>query len=254
MKNSIPTAVVNPAQSLAQNRCSRLPVLPGEIADVRTFAGAQAPSTEQIFHPVADRLSIFFFIRGTGSVVAEEKTFTASPWALFIPAFRAPFSFTCAPDVPLEYLEIELAVTPEDAKDLEATKKLLPYFIRYADCRTYREAIKSEKTVNRTLVPEKIIPRFCMGSVETAGPDAVGAHRHPMLEQLFFGLKDNLCDVTADAKAVSFGEFVLLHVPSGSEHGVRVNTGCKLHYLWLDFFKDREGVEWIAKMHKPNDA
>ena len=55
-----------------------------------------------------------------------------------------------------------------------------------------------------------------------------------MLEQLFFGLPDNNCFVRADDDEIPFGENVLLHIPLGSNHSVRVEPGHKLHYLWLD--------------------
>jgi hypothetical protein len=124
-----------------------------------------------------------------------------------------------------------------------------PYFTTWSKCKKYKEAIKSAKTINRMLLPENIVPRFCLGSVETAGPDKVGTHAHPMLEQLFFGLKMNDCIVTADEEKTSFRENDLLHIPLGSEHGVLVNNGKKLCYIWIDFFHNREGMQYIAENH-----
>jgi len=86
--------------------------------------------------------------------------------------------------------------------------------------------------------------------VETTGPDAVAAHRHPMLEQLFLGLQDNDITVTADAVTARLTAFDILHIPPGSNHGAQVGAGKKLHYVWMDFFMTKEGQEWL-KMHKP---
>jgi hypothetical protein len=149
-------------------------------------------------------------------------------------------------------LEILMAISEAELAVL-AARGNFAYFVSYADCSTYREAIKSEKTISRTLVPENLLPRFCMGSVETTGPDLVAAHRHPMLEQLFLGLPENNCFVRADDDETPFGGNVLLHIPLGSNHSVRVEPGQKLHYLWLDFFRSQEGMRWITDMHKTEE-
>jgi mannose-6-phosphate isomerase-like protein (cupin superfamily) len=253
MKNPIPSSLFNPSASMMGRRYFCLPILPGEISGAQTFAGAQAPSTEQALSHTPDTLSVFFFVKGSGLARVDDRPFSINPWSLLIPGPGAETIFVSEPPESLEYLEIIFSMTPEDKKDLEQKQGSLPYFIRYADCKKYKEAIKSEKTINRTLVPENIIPRFCMGSVETSGPDAVGVHKHPMLEQLFFGLAENACTVKADDTEAPFGEYNLLHIPLGSEHGVYVAEGRKLHYLWLDFFKDKKGIEWITQMHKPDD-
>ena len=126
----------------------------------------------------------------------------------------------------------------------EAEPALLPY----SGCPTYREAIKSSRTVSRTIVPQGPVPRFCMGSVQVTGPDVVAAHRHPMLEQLFFGLPGNRCTLSADEDRIAFGELSLVHIPRGSSHGVTVEEGYGLHYLWMDFFEG-DDMSYISEHH-----
>jgi hypothetical protein len=145
---------------------------------------------------------------------------------------------------------LEIAYEQSPAELIEAAKAGdAPQVVHYADCPTYREAIKSPQTKNRTLVAPGRIPRFAMGSVETAGPDAVAPHAHPMLEQLFFGLPPNDCTVTADGFAVPFGAPILLYIPRGSTHGAQVAAGRRLHYLWLDFFPTAADMQWIKDQH-----
>lgn len=124
------------------------------------------------------------------------------------------------------------------------------YFRKFTDCEPYKEAIKSPKTTSRTVLPAQYIPRVAMGTVDTTGPDEVGAHRHPMLDQLFLALATNDAIVTADEAQARFTEFSLLHIPLGSLHGVKVESGKKLYYMWMDFFTTKEGEEWL-KTHKP---
>jgi hypothetical protein len=71
-----------------------------------------------------------------------------------------------------------------------------------------------------------------------------------MLEQLFFGLPGNACMVTADDVEQTLGERVLLHIPLGSSHSVRVKEGRRMHYIWMDFFRNEEDLTYIQEQHK----
>jgi mannose-6-phosphate isomerase-like protein (cupin superfamily) len=238
--------------SLLKKGACALPLLPGEIKGVTSFYGAVDNTKKHEFKSPGNRIQVLFFLSGQGQASLKSAIYAIREMSVFIPPMGETW-FLQAFDGPLEFLDLQWDMRKDDKKDLETAKKFLPYFISYSACKTYREAIKSPKTVNRTIVPENVIPRFCMGSVETEGPDSVGAHKHPMLEQHFFGLVGNDCVVKADSAEAGLGERMLLHIPLGSEHGVRVDEGKKLHYLWLDFFPDKKGVEWITKMHKKDE-
>src|SRR5262249_24808278 len=110
------------------------------------------------------------------------------------------------------------------------------YMRKFKDCPEYTEDIKSRKTINRMLLPEGYVPRFGLGSVRTRGPDRVGSHVHPMLDQLYLGMDDCRCTVHAGrARTVLEGD-CLLHIPLASRHGATVAAGDTLYYLWFDFF------------------
>lgn len=98
-------------------------------------------------------------------------------------------------------------------------------------------------------MPEEIVPRLCIGSVMTSGPDKVAAHTHPMLEQLFFGLQGNDIEVFADEAKRRFIEGDLLHIPLGSMHGATVEAGKELHYIWIDLFNSMADMDYIKKHH-----
>lgn len=91
-----------------------------------------------------------------------------------------------------------------------------------------------------------------MGTVQAKGPDEVGAHEHAMLEQLFLSLSKNNCVVYADDAKVNFAQHTLLHIPLGSRHSVSVEQDEMMYYVWMDFFLDKQGEEWL-KTHKVND-
>jgi hypothetical protein len=66
-----------------------------------------------------------------------------------------------------------------------------PHIQIYRNAKHYRDRNKSEKTISRAVIEQRIIPRFAFGSVETYGVDAVKSHDHPMLDQYFFSFPEN---------------------------------------------------------------
>jgi len=58
--------------------------------------------------------------------------------------------------------------------------------------------------------------------------------------------------VYADDVSCAFGGNMLLHIPLGSEHRVRVEPGKALHYIWIDRFRSASDVSWITQNHFEN--
>ncbi|RIH64468.1 hypothetical protein D1164_14000 [Mariniphaga sediminis] len=142
-----------------------------------------------------------------------------------------------------------------DEKDTQAVKRKTGNFDRLyikalVDCPAYKEDIKSDKTLNRMILPDGLVPRFAMGSVETEGPDEVGEHEHPMLDQIFFGLEGCRCRCFADGESIVLTENMMLHIPLGAKHSVSVEAGDKLAYIWMDFFLTMEGEKYMGEQHQ----
>ena len=152
----------------------------------------------------------------------------------------------------LHYLKISCKLSVQDYKDLQelpAENTQNVYFAKFTDCQSYTEAIKSPNTVSRTILSNEYIPRVAMGTVQTKGPDKVAAHEHPMLEQLFLGLSKNNCIVYADEDKVDFPQYSVVHVPLGSRHSISVEKDQIMYYVWMDFFLDKKGEDWL-QTHK----
>jgi hypothetical protein len=226
-------------------------VLHGEIDGLRTVFHALPPGAVLQPSTSADEGRVFLFTSGCGRVEDSTAVFEIAEVAIYAPRHETPFTVTATAST-LLLLELVVDLSATDRAELEANAARYPLFLSYSDCPTYRERIKSDKTVSRTLLAEHTFPRLCIGSVQTTGDDRVAEHQHPMLEQLFFGLDDNHCILRADAAEMEFGEGVLLHIPLGSTHGVEVHAPHRLHYIWIDLFSDREGMEWIVQEHVPN--
>ena len=199
--------------------------------------------------------TIYLFVKGKGTATAENTDYEIVPETILLPNAVKQITIKTAKNDTLHYLKINSKLTAQDLLDLKEfpvknTQNV--YYAKFTDCQSYTEPIKSPNTVSRTILPNKYIPRIAMGTVQTKGPDAVGAHKHPMLEQLFLGLSKNNCVVYADEAKVDFSEFDVLHIPLGSSHSVSVEKDDVLYYVWMDFFLDKKGEEWL-KTHNTSD-
>jgi mannose-6-phosphate isomerase-like protein (cupin superfamily) len=230
-------------------------LLPGEIADIEVNHIILAGPFSQVETLSKTQDAIFIFIKGPGILKAGDRTYNINPECIALPTSYSSIRINVAEGDTLHYVKIEKKLSPQDLEDIKA----LPsenrngiYFAKFDDCKAYTEKIKSPNTVSRTVLPKDYIPRVAMGTVETIGPDEVGAHEHPMLDQLFLGLARNDAIVYADDRSVHFTEYTILHIPIGSSHWVTVDEGKKMYYQWMDFFISKEGEEWL-KTHKSID-
>jgi hypothetical protein len=198
-------------------------------------------------------VNMFIFIKGKGLLIADTNTYNLVPESLAIPATYDSIVFDVPKGEVLHYVLFKRLITESDKNDFDSypeENKVDMFFTEFADCEPYSEKIKSPNTISRTVLPQDIMPRLALGTVEAPGPDAVGAHEHAMLDQLFLGLAGNDITAHADDKSTAFGEFELLHIPKGSSHWVTVGENKMMYYLWMDFFTTKEGQEWL-KTHKP---
>jgi hypothetical protein len=234
------------------NNVYRKPVLEGEIKGINTWYIELNKNVSYPVKPRENSASAYLVTHGTATLTQGSRKFKVNGLNLFVPSVKDEALILADKDG-FGMLEIKIKLTEAEYQLLKQEHEKLPYFVDYTQCRTYKEAIKSEKTVSRMILPENIIPRFCMGSVETSGPDKVGAHAHAMLEQLFFGLKMNDCIVNADGIKQPFRENILLHIPLGSMHEVLVEDGKVLNYIWMDLFRSQEDMGYIKENHIMQD-
>lgn len=229
-------------------------LLHGEIAGTKIEHISLVGPLIQTLQITKDSVSMFLFIKGNASLKADATTYDIVPETIAVPFYVSSALSLQVPEG--ETLHIVRFVKKYSDQDLEDLKnfptenKYDLYFTKFSDCHPYTEKIKSPNTVSRTVLAADIVPRVALGTVETKGPDAVGAHEHPMLDQLFLGLTNNDIVVHADKKSRKFKAYSLLHIPIGSSHWATVDKNKTMYYLWMDFFLTKEGQEWL-KTHKP---
>ena len=152
-------------------------------------------------------------------------------------------------------LEIRWDMNTEDKAEIGSGCTVYPVTGRYEDALQYRDPFKSEKTISRALLPQRTIPRFAMGSVETYGDDLIGQHAHPLLDQFFFSFPENDMDLLIDDIVYPMKGNSLVHIPLGSDHGVSVKGKQTAHYIWIDFIQDPEKAnQYLDEVHKPTGS
>ena len=228
-------------------------LLSGELADLQITHKAFVGPALQKFVFSGENTEMFIFIKGNGQLKADSLTFDVCPESIAIPIALDSFSLEIPDGEVLHLVRFSKQLTPGDQEDLmkfNRNNKYQVFFRKFSECESYTEKIKSPNTVSRTVLPADIIPRVSLGTVDAPGPDEVGAHQHPMLEQLFLGLAGNDITVHADDKSVGLKEYSIVHIPLGSSHWAEVAENKKMYYMWMDFFLTKKGQEWL-KTHKP---
>lgn len=229
-------------------------LLVGEITDLKNEHIAYVGPTKQTINLSDEEVSMFLFIKGNGTLQAGSLTQILSPESIAIPMNGiSQIQFVVPEGEEFHFLKFTKKMSPQDLEDLNHFPKENKYelfFTRFKDCEPYTEKIKSPNTISRTVLPANIVPRISLGTVQAMGPDKVGAHKHPMLEQFFLGLSNNDITVYADETFTEFKAYSLLHIPLGSNHSVTVDENKKMNYMWMDFFLTKEGEAWL-NTHKP---
>ena len=223
-------------------------VLPQEIEGVEIDFISILGDYELSVSSQAQSYDVILNLSGEGILVSEGEELKFNSNFIIRPAFNKHYSISVQNDKEIHFLRIRKFLSDIDLQyifnSMETHAKV--YMETLASCPVYTEEIKSSKTINRMILPEGLVPRFCMGSVETTGPDLVMEHEHPMLDQLFFGLE--IANVPSWPMEVytTLSENMTLHIPLGSKHSVSVAEGEVLAYIWLDFFLTLEGQKYMG--------
>jgi hypothetical protein len=226
-------------------------ILPGEVEGVfieyvslkggGTFRGFSKPQY----------YDVILFFKGSGKVRINDHKYRVEGIFIVRIPYKRQYSIHVKQGEEIHFLRIRKSLDNNDLRVISQNKREHSrMFIKSLDeCQVYTEDIKSSKSLNRMILPEGMVPRFCMGCVETAGPDSVAEHEHSMLDQLIFGLEDCKCTCIADGNSTLLLENMLLHIPLGSKHSVSVADGDRLAYVWFDFFLTLEGQKYMISQH-----
>ena len=177
-------------------------LLEGEIAGAETYVHKLAAGDTVGYEESGTAAHIFILSRGevniSGVMLAGRG----------IAAFPPSEELTLTARTDSLVFEIAWELTEEEISTLDKA----PYSLRYDDAKRYTEDCKSEKTISRTLLKEKILPRIAIGSVETYGDDRIANHEHPYVDQLFFSFGENDMQVVIGDESVPMGGDTLYEI------------------------------------------
>jgi hypothetical protein len=235
---------------------SRKNILQGEVPQVSPEY-ISGKGSFKIDEPASTQhYDVLLSLKGNARIEIDGKSYPVGAFYIARIPYNKAYSIHVGKDTTFYCMRFRESLDDADraviAKDMEQHSQV--YIKAIDDCPKYTESIKSAKTVNRMLLPEGMVPRFCMGTVTTEGPDKVGTHIHPMLDQFFMGLDSCECNVYADGAEAVLKENMLLHIPLASNHSSSVDAGKKLNYLWMDFFKTLEGQKYMNEQHQMVDT
>lgn len=227
-----------------------LVLLKGEIPGATPVHHTLTAGSTQAFPANAGYWHILILIEGSAEFTTDGKTYSHSERVTFVPANDKELIVKALCDT--QILEIQWIITDEDKELLKEYKTEFPVNVPYKDSIQYIDRNKSEKTISRMMIPQRVIPRFSLGSVESYGYDLVKSHSHPMLDQFFFSFPENDMDVLINGEPIPMKGNIIMHIPLGADHGVEVTGDRDLHYMWIDFMPDNAaGLKRLDDSHHP---
>ena len=212
-------------------------LLPGCIPGATPYHHAIMAGSTLTLQPGAFH-HILVLITGEVEFTTDKNSYIFHERVSFVPNPKLSVDIKALADCQL--LEIRWDWKEGDDKLAGEYKTQFPHIQIYRNAKQYHDKNKSEKTISRSVIDQRIIPRFAFGSVETYGVDAVKSHDHPMLDQYFFSFPENEMDVLIDFKPIHMRGNELMYIPLGCMHGIDIKQGEHCHYLWIDFYPDND--------------
>lgn len=236
---------------LNQKTSGRRLLYDGEIPGTRMYHLVLGAGREFVSEKDPMLLRVFFLVEGDATFCAQDQTHRFRERAVYLPMPEQELTILASEDTCL--MELHWKLNPEDAEFLKKSGVTFPFTRIYSECPQYHEDVKSDKSVSRTILDHHQMPRIAMGSNQSYGPDQVGIHTHPLLDQYFFSFPENKVNLIINGEIVPFGGDTVLHIPLGSYHGVDVPADGQMHYIWIDFMADPKAIAFLDSIHTPTD-
>lgn len=194
-----------------------------------------------------NQVNVFFLLNGNISFSDDNNFVNFAEKAFYI---KDPNSkLEVATEKQANMLQIIWKIEDNEMSSFKSNLKNINNYGKYSESLRYKDFMKSDKTISRSIIEQKIILRFAFGSVETYGNDLVGQHSHPLIDQFFFSFEENDMILFIDDYKHSMKGFTLLHIPLVSNHGVKIEENGCAHYLWIDFIINSEGEDYLDRIH-----
>ena len=222
-----------------ENGLARQRILAETSPDIDLVMGAlQAGCTwdPEIFSE-EDKMQIFVFTGGCGIVRSGNRIFSIDEQSVFIPDFDREEVQICAGEEELRFIHIVGPMIDVDRRQMKHCHYILPRFVRFSESIRYTERFTQEsgaKVWQHSVIAGRHLGRYTMGWVIGEGPDFVGQHVHPSLEQWYFMLDGADFIYHAGDKAIPVKEGDVSFTPHGTYHGSECTEDGFINYLWFE--------------------
>ncbi len=193
-----------------------------------------------------DKMQIFTFTAGTGTVKSNNKIYFIDEMSVFIPDFDKETVEVAAGDRDLEFIHIIGPMNETDRRQMDNCQYVLPRFVKFSQSIQYTERFTQEsgaKVKQHSIIAGRHLGRYTMGWVIGKGPDFVGQHTHPTLEQWYFMLDG--ADFTYDAgdSSIDVKAGDVSFTPHGTSHGSSCKEDGFIHYIWFELNRAWDEIE-----------
>lgn len=192
-----------------------------------------------------EKMQIFFFTGRTGVVKSGTAIYAIDDQAVFIPDFdRETVTFIAGAD-DLYFIRITGPMTEIDHRQMANCRYVLPRFVRLRESIEYTERFTQEsgsKVVSHSIAAGRHLGRYTMGWNIGAGPDFIGQHTHPTLEQWYFVIDGSDFTYVAGGNKIPVREGDVSFTPHGTSHGSECSEDGYINYVWFELNRAWEEI------------
>lgn len=184
-----------------------------------------------------EKMQIFVFTAGEGAVLCGTGIFVIDEQSVFIPDFDQDTLELAAGEQDLEFIHIVGTMNDTDRRQMDHCQYVLPRFVKFSQAIQYTERFTQEsgaKVKQHSIIAGRHLGRYTMGWVIGKGPDFVGQHTHPSLEQWYFMLQGADYTYEAGPVPIKVKEGDVSFTPHGTSHGSSCDENGFINYLWFE--------------------
>lgn len=184
-----------------------------------------------------EKMQLLFFTTKSGIVKSDNTIYAIDDQAVFIPDFDRQKVVLIAGDEEMQFIRITGPMTEVDHRQMKNCQYALPRFVRLRESIEYTERFTQEsgsKVVSHSIVAGRHLGRYTMGWNIGAGPDFIGQHTHPTLEQWYFMIDGSEFNYLAGGNVIPVKEGDVSFTPHGTSHGSECAEDGFINYVWFE--------------------
>lgn len=192
-----------------------------------------------------ERMQLVFFLTKSGYVRSDNKIYELDDQAVFTPDFDKEKVTIVAGEEDLYFITITGPMTEVDHRQMANCQYVLPRFVRLRESIEYTERFTQEsgsKVVSHSIIAGRHLGRYTMGWNIGAGPDFVGQHTHPTLEQWYFMIDGSDFDYVAGGNVIPVTNGDVSFTPHGTSHGSQCSEDGYINYVWFELNRAWEEI------------